>query len=181
MKTKVLIVKTSSLGDIIHCFPILHALHAVLSDVEVDWVVERRCASLIYAHPLVSRVHEIDSRCWGLKEVAAFRRSLRETHYDILFDLQGNVKSALVTMLARAKQKVGFGWKTVAEWPNILATRKRYDPPLGKNIREDYLYLVQKTLDSQEPVSTSCVALNMSDEDREQVQKTLKQLNGKRC
>ncbi len=125
----VLIVKTSAFGDIVHAFTALSYLKKKFPYAKIDWVVEPRCAELVYAHPHIDRV--------------ILRGSRSKTPYDYLFDLQGNCKSALSTLFAKAKHKIGFGWKTVPEWPNLLATNWRCDPPPGKNIREDYLALVQ--------------------------------------
>ena len=146
---KILIVKSSAFGDIIHAFPCLAFLRERFPEAQIDWVVERRCAELVHRQPLVDRVIEMDSRKWRKNpwkargEFRAFVRELRATRYDVLFDLQGNSKSGLVTLLARAKDKVGHGRKTVPEWPNLFATTKRFDPPPKQNVRDDLLYLVQ--------------------------------------
>jgi heptosyltransferase-1 len=130
-----LIVKTSSLGDIIHSFDILNDLQGAA----VDWVVDERFASIVKAHPLVRTVFSFDRK-------HLFRPSffslLRKINYDALFDLQGNCKSGLFTFMSRSKEKVGFGRKCVREWPNLLATTKRYHVPLSMNIRDCYKKLV---------------------------------------
>ena len=148
---KVLIVKTSSLGDIIQTFWALDYLKQRSSEMEVHWVVESAFAELVRAHPFVDRVLLIDSKQWrkaplskgSIQQVLSSRRAVRETVYDVLFDFQGNVKSSLIVASARARMKVGFGWKTAAEWPACLFTHHKINPPPGRNIREDYLALVQ--------------------------------------
>lgn len=166
---KILIVKTSSLGDIIHTFPVIDYLKQKFPDAEIDWVVERSCISLVQAHPHVNRVLQIDTKFWRYKlfgsrsEILAFKNKLFENHYDLLLDLQGNVKSGIITFLARAKAKVGFGKKTVAEWPNTLATHYKFDPPPGRNIREDYLYIAQSYYKDNQPFTPSPVQLKSPD------------------
>jgi heptosyltransferase I len=146
---KFLIVKTSSLGDIIQTFPSLSYLRRKFPYAQIDWVVEKSFAELILTHPDVNNVHLIDSKTWrkGVfshwKEVLQFRKELQKITYDAVFDLQGNVKSGFITSLVRSPSKVGFGWKTVHEKPNTLFTNKRYNPPQGVNIREDYLLVVK--------------------------------------
>lgn len=148
---RILIVKTSSLGDIIHCFPAVEFIRKKYPDAQIDWVVERPFAGLVRSCPYVSRAIEVDTKLWRRnlfsKEtrsaIKAFAQTLQETEYDVVFDLQGNFKSALITWKAYAKDKVGFGKKTVAEWPNLFVTQFQFDPPPGRNIREDYLYLMQ--------------------------------------
>ncbi|MCH9625474.1 MAG: Lipopolysaccharide heptosyltransferase 1 [Chlamydiales bacterium] len=146
---KILIVKTSSLGDLIHTFPVIDYLYRRFEGVQIDWVVEGAFAELIRAHPLVTRVLTIESKKWRKNpfkyrgELRSFSKKLREVKYDCLFDLQGNLKSSGVVVQARAKQKVGFGWKTVPEWPNVLFTKKRFNSLSGSNIRDDYLSIVK--------------------------------------
>ena len=148
---KILIVKTSSLGDIVQAFPVLHHLKESCPEATIDWVVERPFASLVRAHPFVNRVIEIDTKRWRYaffkyhqqSELYQFLQQIRSVSYDLLFDLQANLKSGLVTALARAKKKIGFGRKSVHEWPNLLFTRYRFNPPAKKNIYEDYLFLAQ--------------------------------------
>lgn len=154
---KILIVKMSSLGDIVHAFPALQYLRSKFPQAQIDWAVEKPFAELIEAHPAVNRVISADTKKWRKhlfhcrKSLFDFIKQLREVKYDILFDLQGNTKSALLTGLAHSMVKVGFGKKTVSEWPNLLFTKKRYNPPFGRNIREDYLFLVQSYFNDEKP------------------------------
>lgn len=144
---KVLVVKTSALGDIVHTF---NALDELPVDATIDWVVERPFASLVRAHPRVSKVIEVDTKRWRKSfylewgAILAFRRVLRSTAYDLCFDLQGNTKSGFITFWARARKKIGFGRASVPEWPNYLVTNERFDPPKGKNIRDDYRFILSR-------------------------------------
>jgi heptosyltransferase-1 len=150
---KILIVKTSALGDVIHAFTALQLLREKYPDAQIDWVVEQPLVELVQAHPFVNQVFSVQTKQWrknfwrkeGWQAIQAFRRELQKKSYDIVYDLQGNTKSGLITWLANGAVKVGFGWDTVPEWPNLLFTNRRFNPPLGKNIREDYLYLIQQT------------------------------------
>jgi heptosyltransferase-1 len=166
---KILIVKTSALGDIVHAYRVLHYLVERFPGVEVDWVVEERCRELVENHPQVSRTIVIDSRKGRrhpFAALASLKRELAGTHYDCLFDLQGNIKSALITWMARAKVKVGFGRKSVAEWPNLCVTNKRWDPPVGQNIRDDYLFLAQAHFSDTKPFDDPSVQLSISEEEK---------------
>lgn len=166
---RALVVKASSLGDIIHCFPVAELL--ARNGYSVDWVVERPFTELVEAHPCVDVVHVIDTKAWRRAPlgrttwhaVASVRRRLRARRYDTVFDLQGNLKSGLVTAFSRAEMKVGFGWKAVPEWPNLFATRSRYVPHGGGNIRLDYLSIVQQYLglELQSDTSERGIRLNM--------------------
>lgn len=145
-----LIVKTSAIGDVISSFDVLSYLQRRFKNLKVDWVVERASAELLQAHPGLDRVIVCDTKRWrkGLltknvrDEMRRFRHELRQHAYDAVFDLQGNSKSALMTALARSKEKVGFDVRSVAELPNILATNRRFF--ISKSIppRLRYLQLV---------------------------------------
>jgi heptosyltransferase-1 len=105
-----LVVKTSSLGDVIHFLPAVSDLVRALPRATVDWVVEESFADIPKLHPGVSRVVPVALRrwrgaWWGLKawrEFGAFRRVLQESAYDGVLDAQGLLKSAALTKLARA-------------------------------------------------------------------------------
>jgi len=195
MNQRILIVKMSSLGDIIHVFPILHFLKQAMPGCEIDWVVEEPFAELVRAHHLVHKVITVRTRHWRShllerktwKEIKDFRKELRKEEYDLVLDLQGNSKSALATAFARCSRKVGFGFSTVPEWPNLLTTHSRYNPPKGKNIREDYLYLAKNGLEYlngkfvdlpeiSQPLSANDMPLKLSESDNRQLQNMLGQL-----
>lgn len=120
---RVLIVKTSSMGDVLHTLPALtDAMHAV-PGIRFDWVVEEGFAQIPSWHETVDRVLPVAIRRWrkawfsaAIKaERAAFARRLREVHYDAIIDAQGLVKSAaLVTRLAHGV-KHGMDWKSARE------------------------------------------------------------------
>lgn len=150
---KILIVKTSALGDIIHAFAVADYLKEKFPLAVIDWVAEKGGAPIVQANPSIHKTYVIDTKSWrkgrDLNGLRLFIKYLRQTHYDLLIDLQGNLKSGLVTGFAKADQKVGFGRETVPEWPNTFFTKQKYNPPAGKNIREDYLYLVKSHLNEK--------------------------------
>jgi heptosyltransferase-1 len=144
---KILIIKTSALGDIVQTFPAVQCIKQAVPDACIDWVVEKSCRSLVEAHPLVNQAHVVDTKKWrkkfSWKEIKASIQAIRATNYDVVFDFQGNVKSGIIMGLARAKTKVGFGRKSVPEFPNLLFSNMKVDPRTGNNIREDYMALVE--------------------------------------
>lgn len=143
---KILIIKTSALGDILHTLPAVRFIQELVPDAEIDWVVEKACAPLIEND---YKLHVIDTKKWrrnlwsSFQEVRQAISSLRQKTYDVVFDFQGNTKSGILLSLSKAKVKVGFGRKTVPEKPNLLFTSLQVDPDPGCNIRQDYLALVE--------------------------------------
>ena len=129
---KVLIVKTSALGDVVHALPVLAYLKSATPDIQIDWLVEEAFAPLIADHPLVNRVIVLRTKSWrrsGFLPAAAGAwrviRDLRRQGYDRVLDLQGNSKSGLFTRLAGGCRRYGFDRAGVREWPNLLATTHR--------------------------------------------------------
>jgi heptosyltransferase-1 len=182
---RILIVKMSSLGDIIHAFPVVEFLKQCEPQCEIDWAVEQPFAELVQAHPLIHRVLRVQTKKWRSqlskkntwREIHQFRKELRQTRYDLVLDLQGNMKSAFVTASARSPLKVGFNYTSVSEWPNLLVTHKKYQPPSGGNVREEYLFLAQCAMDrvNQTPTSSG-VKLNLTEQDRSQLQTIITKL-----
>jgi heptosyltransferase-1 len=105
---KILLIKTSSLGDVLHTFPALTDLQQHFPKAEVTWVVEEAFASIPTWHPLVKKVIPIALRRWRKhlsrqtgSELKAFLHILRIEKYDYILDAQGLLKSAIVSRLAR--------------------------------------------------------------------------------
>ncbi|MES2344775.1 MAG: glycosyltransferase family 9 protein [Chlamydiota bacterium] len=181
---KILIVKTSAIGDIVQTFPVIEYLRLRYPKATIHWVVEKRCAALVSAHPLIDAVIPIDTKEWRKalwnieqqKETRRVLKQLRSMEYDLLFDLQGNSKSGLITAFARAKEKVGFGYHSVAEKMNLFATTKKYEVPEDINVRLRYLKIVQDHLQDKEFFTPTSIALTLLPEEEEQVRDLTKDL-----
>jgi heptosyltransferase-1 len=107
---RVLIVKLSSLGDVVHALPVVADIHAKVPDALIDWVVEPAFAPLLRHVRGIAEVIQLPLRRWArsgwfaratLGEVCAFVGRLRRDRYDAVIDLQGLSKSAIVAGLAR--------------------------------------------------------------------------------
>lgn len=178
---KFLIIKTSSLGDIIQSFPVLEYLKSRFPSSQIDWIVESSGRDLLMTHPCINRVITIQTKKWRsslfnrdhFREIRQFKRELQSVHYDAIFDLQGNLKSSLLTYLAKGGDKVGFGLRSVHEWPNALFTSFQYNPPKGVNIREDYLSIVQQYCNDSKPRELKYSLLHTSEKEKEFLQQLL--------
>jgi len=134
----ILIIKLSSLGDIIHTFPALTDAGKALSDVKFDWVVEEGFSEVVRWHPLVNRVIPISLRRWRKSlgksflsgEFTRFLQQLRAQSYNCVIDAQGLLKSALVTCLARGP-RCGYAAQATREPLAAWFYQQRYvTPPL---------------------------------------------------
>jgi heptosyltransferase I len=119
---RVLLVKTSSLGDVVHNLPVVSDLSATLPAAQIDWAVEETFDAIPRLHPNVRRVIPVAIRRWRghwltrkvRDEVAAFLERLREDRYDAIIDTQGLFKSAFIARAARGK-RFGLDWKSSRE------------------------------------------------------------------
>jgi len=175
---KILIVKTSSLGDVIHCFPALDCLCRLFPKSTIDWVVEKPFAPVLKAHPHVRCVHEIETKKWRAapfrwahwKAAHRARWSLRRTCYDLGIDFQGNLKSGLIMGMTRSKKKIGFGKNSVTEWPNLLFTNKKIDVDISKPVSEQYLNLVAQAFPKRRAEGSFQVRLEISEMEKVWIQ-----------
>jgi heptosyltransferase-1 len=109
MMKKILLVKTSSLGDVVHNLPVASDIRAAAPAAEIDWVVEESFAAIPRLHPAVARVLPVAIRRWRFSfldhavrdEIRAFMRALKGESYDAVIDTQGLLKSAWVAWAAR--------------------------------------------------------------------------------
>ncbi len=134
-----LIVKLSSLGDVVHAMPAVQDIATHLPQARIDWVVERGFAPLVERCAHVRRAIPVDLRRWRKAPLAAatrgewraFRAALGHEAYDAVIDLQGLTKSALVARLARlapggrrialANRTDGSSWERPTRWVADLA------------------------------------------------------------
>ncbi len=123
---RILVIKLTSLGDVVHALPVAAALKRTFPFIKLYWVVEDRCAPLLENHPLLDSVIVyprqeiqglISERKWGqvLKIFKNLRRSLRDLNIDLSIDLQGLAKSGLMVLMAWAPYRIGcFGLKEIS-------------------------------------------------------------------
>jgi heptosyltransferase I len=118
---KILIVRLGAMGDILHALPTVTTIRAALPDAVIGWLVEEKWQELLAAQghasgPVVSVIHAINTQRWrsrmfsrGTKsEISNAIQAIRRMRYDVAFDFQGAIKSALLTALSGATVKAGF-------------------------------------------------------------------------
>lgn len=109
---RILLIKTSSLGDVIHNLPVVTDLRAQFPDAAIDWVVEEGFADIVGMHPGVRRAIPVALRRWRKslfspatwREMRDFRAGLRAEDHDLVIDTQGLLKSALIARSARGRR-----------------------------------------------------------------------------
>lgn len=133
---RVLIVKVSSLGDIIHTLPAVTDAHRARKDIVFDWVVEENFVEVPGWHPAVENVIPVAARRWRRNivktylnhEFRNFKRSLQGVHYDLVIDAQGLIKSGVISRLSKGLT-IGLSNRTIREPMATLFYNKVYSVP----------------------------------------------------
>ncbi len=160
-KLRVLLVKTSSLGDVLHNFPVVSDILLRHPDAQIDWLVDEQFAALPHLHPGVHTVIPVALRRWRKdlvsratwREVRDFRSRFSGERYDVAIDTQGLLKSALL-MREFGGVKCGFDWKSAREPVASLLYQKKFDVVRALHAVERNRQLVAKALDF-EPVGAA--------------------------
>jgi len=156
---RVLIVKTSSMGDVLHTLPALTDAMQAIAGIRFDWVVEEGFAQIPSWHEAVDRVIPVALRRWRKAwfsdpvkaERRAFRETMRAVHYDAIIDAQGLVKSAaLVTRLAHGL-KHGMDWQSAREPLASLFYSRRHHIAKQQHAVERTRELFAKSLGYSKP------------------------------
>ena len=132
--TRVLLIKTSSLGDVIHCLPAVSDMVREVPDLTLDWVIEEQLAEIARLHPAVDRAIPVRLRSWRRRlfdsdtwtEFGAFRHAISQKRYDRIIDAQGLIRSALLARLA-AGPHCGYDRKSVREPPASLFYDRKFE------------------------------------------------------
>ncbi|MCE6965825.1 lipopolysaccharide heptosyltransferase RfaC [Enterobacter sp. MW07] len=164
---RVLIVKTSSMGDVLHTLPALTDAQQAIPGIRFDWVVEEGFAQIPSWHAAVDRVIPVAIRRWrkawfsaAVKaERKAFREAVQAEEYDVIIDAQGLVKSAaLVTRLARGI-KHGMDWQSAREPLASLFYNHRHSVPKQQHAVERTRELFALSLGYSKPRSQGDYAI----------------------
>jgi len=113
---KILIVKPSSLGDVVHSLPFLNAMRHCFPKAEIHWVIAKGLEGLLEQHSMVAKCIVINKDLWKkisragytVAEIRQLYRRLRSERYDLVVDLQGLLRSGLITLATHAPERVGF-------------------------------------------------------------------------
>jgi len=170
---RILLVKPSALGDVVHALPVAASLARRYPSVPLDWLVEEESADVVRGHPAVAETIVSGRRRWlrqlgngwessqAVREMAAFARRLRGARYDAVLDLQGLLKSAVYVLCAGAPVRVGFA--EGREGAPLVLTHRVTAPPQPVHAVERYLALAS-AVGASEPVREFRIAVAPEDE-----------------
>src|SRR5579863_8599862 len=183
-----LVIRLSSIGDIVHALPAVAALGSTYPEAEIAWAVETRYAPLIEQNPFVRRVLEFDTLGWRrrlgsaavIEQAARSLFKLRAHPYDAVVDFQGLVKSALLARLSRSRQWLGFSEYWLREPVSGVFYSDKVDACGRSHIVEQNLALVERLGVRPVPRGEWQFPLPVSAEDDEYVEWQLAALGASR-
>ena len=154
---KILLVKPSALGDIIHTLPVLAALHDNFPEAEIHWVVAKGLHQVLENHPMIKKLWIIDKNKWKklehakgtIQELTQLKKGLQQENFDVVIDLQGLLRTGLIAKATGCRNIIGFRQaregaamfyteKVDVEWEGIHAVDRylKLLEPLGCEIRK---------------------------------------------
>src|SRR5690554_151501 len=166
---RVLLIKTSSLGDVVHTLPALTDAQRALPYIRFDWVVEEGFAEIPSWHPAVDQVIPVAIRRWRKNfmktwrsgEWKAFRKRLGSQQYDLIIDAQGLLKSAVLTRLNKAPA-AGYDRDSIREPVASRFYDRRYPVSRELHAVERIRQLFAQALDYPMPVEVGDYGIDVS-------------------
>lgn len=137
---RLLIVRLSSLGDIIHTLPTAAAVRRTFPEARIDWVVDERYRDILDLVPLIDWRIVLPSRS-GVGASWSLVRELKQSRYDVAMDVQGLLKSAVVARLSGARRVMGFSKAHLRESAAALFYTETHNPIDVRHVVERNLSL----------------------------------------
>ena len=158
---RILIVKLSSIGDVVHALPVLRTIRHNLPDSYIAWIVEERAMEILEGDKDIDKLIIINTKKWrkglslrggtgailkSFSEIFDIINILRKERFDIAIDLQGLIKSGVISYLSGAKAIIGFDSKNCREFLNIIFTNKKVSP------KKEDSHVIDKNLSLLKPL-----------------------------
>ena len=149
---RIAIVKLSALGDIVHAMVVLQFIKKYNQNIFIDWYVEDRYKELVLFHPDIHKVHLVNfKKARNKKSLFLFLKELRNVSkhdkYDLVIDMQGLIKSALISRLIPSKQTIGFDKFSIRERIASMFYNKKFSIRYDENIVKRNFKLIKFALD----------------------------------
>ena len=153
---RILLVKTSSLGDVIHNLPVVADIRDHFPNAQIDWVVEENFAAIPRLNPNVNRVIPVAMRRWRKhlssgatwRQWREFKQALQDRAYDFVIDTQGLLKSSILVRGAHG-QRCGYDWNSAREPLASFAYQRKINVAKNLHAVERNRQLVAKALGYQ--------------------------------
>lgn len=158
---KILIVKLSSIGDVVHTLPTLAAIKRALPEAQISWAAEKSAAQILRGNRFLTDLIEIDTRALRREKSWAEKwrlgkqqlRRLNKDRFDVALDFQGLLKSGLIAKLSGAPRLVGFAKDNLREPLSRYLLTETIDVEQRIHVIEKNLRLAEKALQIEIPVN----------------------------
>jgi lipopolysaccharide heptosyltransferase I len=161
---RILIVKLSSIGDVVHALPVLRTIRHNLPDSYIAWIVEEKAREMLEGNKDIDKIITINTKRWRkgmslralnlskgeaistlFREILDVINTIRKERFDTAIDLQGLIKSGVISYLSGAKTRIGFDSDNCREFLNILFTNKKV------SISDEDRHVIDKNLSLLKP------------------------------
>ena len=180
---KILIVKLSSIGDIIHTLPTLAAIRHALPDAEISWAVEKSAAEILRGNLMIDNLIEVDTRSMrGGKLIGGILlnsrkqlKNLRVSDFDVALDFQGLLKSAAIAKLSKATRRYGFSKRNLREPASRFLLNDTFEAEPKVSIYRKNLTLAQNALNISVPENDYEFPIHTDETHRAEAEKIIEQ------
>jgi heptosyltransferase-1 len=136
---KIAIVKLSALGDIVHAMLVLQFIKRFNPKIEIDWIVEKNFKGILEYNPDINHIHVINlNNAKKKKSINLLFRELKKLRklkqYDLVIDMQGLIKSAIISKLIASKSTIGYDKNSLREGLSSLFYNKKFKIDYGLNV-----------------------------------------------
>ncbi|MEK6682725.1 MAG: glycosyltransferase family 9 protein, partial [Nitrospirota bacterium] len=146
----ILIIKPSSIGDVIHALPFLKAIRGRYPEAAISWLINRGIDELIRDNSSLDEIILFERKRWGgfddigykLRGVTEFIRGLRQKRFDLIIDLQGLFRSGIIAYLSGADYRIGFA--NAREFSPIFYNYNVSHPPIEMHAVDRYLLIAKE-------------------------------------
>lgn len=184
---KILIVRLSSIGDVVHTLPVLSVIRKELPDAAVSWVVEKSSAEILRGNPLLENLIEIDTRSFRggkiieemLLEASRQIGILRRYDFDVALDFQGLLKSALVAKCTKTPRRCGFDKENLREPMSRFLLTETFSVPQKVHVIRKNLFLIERALKIKVPDKDFEFPIFTDDEHRREAEKIISEAGDK--
>lgn len=150
-RLRFLVIRLSSIGDIVHTLPAVAALSHAHPEAQIHWAIEKRYAELLAGNPFVRRVIKLDTLGWRknltssniVAEIVQSIGALREFQYDAVIDFQGLIKSAFLARISRSQRRIGLARPWLRESLAAVIYTQHVSPRNCTHVVEINLSLVE--------------------------------------
>jgi heptosyltransferase-1 len=178
---RILIIRLSALGDILHTLPAFTNLRTTFPDAKIDWLVAKQSRFLLSAVRGINEIHTLDTRAllrvspdWAAwRQLGKLRENLRFRSYDVAIDFQGLLKTAFLCLLSGSKKRIGFSKNLAREFPAHWFYHQTLEKPQNP-VHVLELNRMLAALTGAQTVSTSCDFV-VSEDDTQYVNSLIKQ------